>query len=42
MTEMRGRQPLSFIAKHLLSPFSILMAQDRAVDVSQLSETYHI
>ncbi|BEI80462.1 hypothetical protein CcaverHIS002_0109910 [Cutaneotrichosporon cavernicola] len=32
MTEMRGRQPLTFIAKHLLSPFSVLMAQDRGVE----------
>ncbi|KLT41572.1 hypothetical protein CC85DRAFT_118698 [Cutaneotrichosporon oleaginosum] len=32
MTEMRGRQPLTFIAKHLLAPFSVLMAQDRGVE----------
>ncbi|GMK57683.1 hypothetical protein CspeluHIS016_0405170 [Cutaneotrichosporon spelunceum] len=34
MTEMRGRQPLTFIAKHLLSPFSVLMAQDRGVELA--------
>lgn len=33
-SELRGRQPLTFVAKHLLTPFVTLMGQDRGVEVS--------
>lgn len=33
--ELRGRQPLSFVAKQLLSPFAALLAEDRGVSIGR-------
>ncbi|WVQ83795.1 hypothetical protein IAT38_005939 [Cryptococcus sp. DSM 104549] len=39
LTDLRGSKPLSVISRHLLSPLSSLIAQDRSISVSERDPT---